>query len=311
MATVKITNNRYTADSLYQWDKNHELEIYGLSLASAPKIHFTNTYLGGAIVRSSTMGSDGVIRVTVPNSLLQKPYKITAYICVYDGDTFESRYEIEIPVKERKKPLDYTLEADDEELYSFIKLEEIVENACEDMLNTAKRIEERATALEAEFNKGVESANNASEQAVTRLNTIKTEIDSTLAAQDTAIFDNTETANSALAIAKGKNQAHVFDTTEDMKTWLSDAENAGTCSVGDNLYIIALDVPDWWIAEVLTEADADTGFYYKIAPLEAQKAELVEFEEKLSAFEHSTIQIVSFDADTGVLVTKSPDYVAS
>jgi hypothetical protein len=86
----------------------------------------------------------------------------------------------------------------------------------------------------------------------------------------------TDTVEEALSIAKGRNKAHVFDTTEDMNTWLSNADNKCVCGVGDNLYIVALDVPDWWVAEVLEEAEADTGFYYKIAQLETQKADLTE-----------------------------------
>ena len=260
MATIKITNNRYTAEALYQWDKNQTLEIYGLSLPSVPKIHFTNNSLGGAIVRQSTMSSDGVIRVGVPNSLLQKPYRITAYVCVYEGDSFASQYEINIPVRERQRPADYSLEADDEEIYSFTKLEKLVNDSLKTMSDSVNRVEKKADELEDEFNSGVE----------------------------------------ALVIATSKNRAHVFNTTEDMRAWLSNATNAGVCRVGDNLYIVDIDVPDWWVSEVLTTADADTGYYYKIAQLETQKVDL-----------SKVLQIVSFDADSGTLVTKSPDYVIS
>lgn len=83
-------------------------------------------------------------------------------------------------------------------------------------------------------------------------------------------------ADTAVAIAKGKNQAHVFDTTADMEAWLSDSANVGQCGIGDNLYIKEVNVPDWWISEVLTEADAETGFYYKVAILETQKADLTD-----------------------------------
>ena len=82
------------------------------------------------------------------------------------------------------------------------------------------------------------------------------------------------TANTALSIAKGKNQAHVFDTEADMEAWLKDPENAGKCAVGDNLYIKELNVPDWWVSEVLTSADLETGFYYGVARLETQKADM-------------------------------------
>lgn len=87
------------------------------------------------------------------------------------------------------------------------------------------------------------------------------------------------------SIAKGKNRARVFSTTEDMNAWLSDATNKGIALVGDNLYVVALDVPDWWISEVLEEVDTETGFYYKIAQLETQKVDLTNIESSISNLE--------------------------
>ena len=125
MSIVKVQSNTYTVEPLYQWDIDQTLEVYGLSLASVPEVHFTNVAMGRAIVRQATMDAAGVVRVEVPNSLLQKPYTISAYICTYSGSTFETQYKIELPVKERKQPEDYTLE-DDEEVYSFNKLENML-----------------------------------------------------------------------------------------------------------------------------------------------------------------------------------------
>lgn len=92
----------------------------------------------------------------------------------------------------------------------------------------------------------------------------------------------TEKVDTAVSIAKGKNQAHVFSTTEDMSAWLSNADNKGLYNVGDNLYIVATDVPDWWISEVLDEVDSETGYYYKIAQLETQKVDLTEIIKSIS-----------------------------
>lgn len=128
MSTVNVEKNTYTVEPLYQWDKNQELVIYGLSLASIPEVHFTNAAMGKAIVRQATMDAAGVIRAEVPNSLLQKPYTIQVYVCTYEGSTFETQYKLDIPVKPRNKPEDYTLE-DDPEVYSFNALENQVVNA--------------------------------------------------------------------------------------------------------------------------------------------------------------------------------------
>lgn len=96
--------------------------------------------------------------------------------------------------------------------------------------------------------------------------------------------DNAQGAiEKAVSIAKGRNQAHVFSTTTAMQEWLSNADNAGKYNVGDNLYIVEVDVPDWWVAEVLTEADTETGYFYKIAPLETQKVDLTEIENEIAS----------------------------
>lgn len=95
--------------------------------------------------------------------------------------------------------------------------------------------------------------------------------------------DNAQGAiEKAVSIAKGRNQAHVFSTTTAMQECLSNADNAGKYNVGDNLYIVEVDVPDWWVAEVLTEADTETGYFYKIAPLETQKVDLTEIESEIA-----------------------------
>ena len=144
MAVVNVTKNNYTVDSLCQWDVNQTLQVYGLSLSTIPEVHFANEAMGRAIVRQATMDSAGVVSVDIPNSLLQKPYTISAYICTYEGDTFRSLYKIDIPVKARTQPADYTL-VDDPEVYSFNALENKVENAIALCETTAKAMAE-ATA---------------------------------------------------------------------------------------------------------------------------------------------------------------------
>ena len=88
------------------------------------------------------------------------------------------------------------------------------------------------------------------------------------------------TASEALAIANGKNRARVFSTTSDMQNYLSNKNNIGVFQVGDNIYIVDVGVPDWWISEVLTSADPATGYYYKIGQLETQKVDLTNYATK-------------------------------
>ena len=98
-----------------------------------------------------------------------------------------------------------------------------------------------------------------------------------IATRENDIAEVNDKVDVATNIAKGRNQAHVFNTTAEMQAWLSDSENKGLWSKGDNIYIVELDVPDWWVAEVLEEADAETGYYYKIAQLETQKVDLTDY----------------------------------
>lgn len=128
MSLVTVNKNSYTAESLYQWDINQILEIRGLSLPSIPEIHFTNSTTDKAIVRQGRMDSRGIVTADIPNSLLQKPYKITAFVCIYSGETFETLNTIIIPVNARAKPYDYSI-VNDEEVYSFKALENTINNA--------------------------------------------------------------------------------------------------------------------------------------------------------------------------------------
>ena len=99
-----------------------------------------------------------------------------------------------------------------------------------------------------------------------------------------------ESVDTATAIAKGKNQARVFATTEKMYEWLSDEANKGVAMKGDNLYIVDVGVPDWWISEVLEEANAD-GRYYNVAQLETQKVDLTTINNAISDLQDDVNEI--------------------
>lgn len=182
MAIVTVSKNSYTVDPLYQWDLNQTLEVHGLSLATTPEVHFCHQDMGAAIVRQATMDAAGVIYADIPNSLLQKPYKLQAYICVYEGSTFKTLYKIEVPVKARNKPADYTLE-DDPEVYSFNALENQVVNALARM--------DTETA----------AAKNAYSQATQKLNTATSEMQTAKTAYENAKSDVGEAVEEAVDTA--------------------------------------------------------------------------------------------------------------
>lgn len=162
MSIVRVEKHNYTVEPFYQWDRNQVLTIYGLSLPSTPEVHFYNTSMERAIVRQATMDSAGVITVSVPNGLLQKPYTITAHLCVYNGATFETLYTIKLPITPRTQPADYTIE-DDGDVYSFNELNHKVDQAVTAMMTaeeTFSKAVEDVRAFEEGLNDIVEEKTN-------------------------------------------------------------------------------------------------------------------------------------------------------
>ena len=168
MANVTVTKDRYTVDSLYQWSKDQDLIITGLSLASIPEIHFTNDAMDKAIVRQATMDEAGVITARIPNSLLQKPYKIRAYVCIYEGESFRSLYLITIPIEARSMPNDYTLTVSDDEVYSFNTLENLVNNTVRTLTLDNSNLREELTKKCNETVNSVKESNQTLETNLTK-----------------------------------------------------------------------------------------------------------------------------------------------
>ena len=149
MSVITVEKNNYTAEPMYQWDLNQVLEIYGLSMPAVPEVHFTNDIMVRAVRRFATMDAAGVIRVEVPNALLQTAARIKALVCIREGEVFKTYHEIRIPVKARQQPADYTI-TDDQDLYSFVELENLVyESVAAMQQSTATANEAKAIATAA------------------------------------------------------------------------------------------------------------------------------------------------------------------
>ena len=163
--------NTYITDSLYQWDINQVLKVTGLNLDVIPEVHFSNANMGRAIVRQATL-ENNIVSVTIPNSLLQAPLKIYAYIGIYDGDTFKCVETVEIPIMPRKKPEDYIIEDTDEEIYSFKALENKLDNVIADIQkNNEEFIEEvsnlMVTLTEVESELGIDIPSKENKAVIT------------------------------------------------------------------------------------------------------------------------------------------------
>ena len=79
-------------------------------------------------------------------------------------------------------------------------------------------------------------------------------------------------SENAEQIAKGRATGYAFNTEDDMRNALNDAEFKANLVHGDNLYIRALNVPDYWW-------DASTQNVY---PLETQKVDMSDYATKAS-----------------------------
>ena len=94
-------------------------------------------------------------------------------------------------------------------------------------------------------------------------------------------------AGEAAAVAKGRATGYVFDTVEDLDLWLSDEVNTVKIHLGDNFYIRAVNVPDyWWDGK-------------QKQPLETQKVDLSEYVKKTDytgSWTPGLVTIAGFDS---------------
>lgn len=89
-------------------------------------------------------------------------------------------------------------------------------------------------------------------------------------ANDASLTSNeaNDKSDEAMTIAKGRATGYVFDTVKDMNIALSSEVFTSTLVLGDNLYIRATDVPDYWWDGSAAQ------------PLETQKVDLTEYATK-------------------------------
>lgn len=114
----KITcydEKRFPITHLTQWDIDITLFIEeGTQLGESPNlpvVHWSNRYTTDALVVETTMDSNGMLAVKVPNILLQKGTPIIGYMYIYGingaAGYSKSIYSIRLPVRPRQKPMDY------------------------------------------------------------------------------------------------------------------------------------------------------------------------------------------------------------
>lgn len=101
-------------------------------------------------------------------------------------------------------------------------------------------------------------------------------------------------AYEAETIAKGKASGYVFDTVVALDEWLANPNNTALLKQGDNLYIKALDVPDyWWDGTTKQE-------------LETQKVDLTNY---VTQANFDNLQTELYELEQEVLTKTNDDYI--
>lgn len=99
MITTHLGNyHTVTTDALYQWDKGQKLQIQGLTYN--PIVHFASKAVTKAYVISPESYENDIAIIEIPDTLLEEPYDINAYVVDNDKTT----HVITIPVIARPEP---------------------------------------------------------------------------------------------------------------------------------------------------------------------------------------------------------------
>lgn len=116
----------------------------------------------------------------------------------------------------------------------------------------------------------------------------------------------TEIANRAESIAKSKATAYVFDTLEDLENKLSDKDFIDNLVIGDNLYIRALNTPDYWWdgvqKQILETEKPDFSNYIKDVQINNQSIVIGNM-ARIPIAGINNLGVVKIDSDLGVKIT--------
>lgn len=106
--------------SLVQWDQNVNIYFHDEAFSTQPAVHFCNVRSEKAIPVESTY-ENGALRVRVPNSLLNQPYAITAFIYINIDGGYRSIYRSRLSMIARPIPNDF-IDPGGDEMISVIEL---------------------------------------------------------------------------------------------------------------------------------------------------------------------------------------------
>lgn len=115
-----IDSSEVTTERIYQWDIGRKLKISNVGSAIAPVVHFCNKKSENALAVESKISGDFYI-ASVPNTLLQEEYDITAYMYVGTEEEAKTIKVVHIPVTKRLRPETYVT-TEDEDVVDFLTI---------------------------------------------------------------------------------------------------------------------------------------------------------------------------------------------
>lgn len=119
-----------------------------------------------------------------------------------------------------------------------------------------------------------------------------------------------EAVGEAVSIAKGRATGYVFDTLAGLDAWLEDIDNMHRLVIGDNLYIRAIDVPDyWWDGEQKQQLETqkvDLSEYYTKTEISAKIDEVSDIADEAKEIAENAIEI----ADDAVFKSENAEYTS-
>ena len=97
--------NGNSINGFTQWDINQTLYINNWNYDSTPIFHFCNTKSSEALVVKGLIEENYRAKANIPNILLQESYPINVFVYLEDGESGNTIYVSQIPVKKRKSQM--------------------------------------------------------------------------------------------------------------------------------------------------------------------------------------------------------------
>lgn len=284
-----------TATRLWKGDYGQILLIHGPALPAYYEVHFASTKADAPQIQVGT--PEGVL---IPNKFLQTDGYIYAWTFLHTGgNDGETKYQIKIPVEDKGIPIDQETPEEKTAVQQAVealnKQTGVATKAAASAEESAQRAEEAAASIDEgmiadavagylddhpitvdetdptvpEWAKQPTKPTYTAAEVGALPDTYTPLVDESLSEISTNPVQNKVVSAKLFeveSIAKGRATGYVFETESEMRAWIS--SNAGSLKIGDNLYIRATDVPDYWWDGTAAQ------------PLETQKVDLTEYAKK-------------------------------